>query len=78
MTYESARLMSEAMTLSSAAVLSSLIDALVEKGILTTDEEKEIYLSAMDKISEVAGDDEDGTHELARELIEQQLADRSA
>lgn len=78
MTYESARLMSEAMTLSSAAVLSSLIDALVEKGILTTDEEKEIYLSAMDKISEVAGDDEDGTHELARELIEQQLADREA
>ena len=78
MTYESARLMSEAMTLSSAAVLSSLIDTLVEKGILTADEEKEIYLSAMDKISEVAGDDEDGTHELARELIEQQLADRSA
>lgn len=78
MTYESARLMSEAMTLSSAAVLSSLIDTLVEKGILTTDEEKEIYLSAMDKISEVAGDDEDGTHELARELIEQQLADREA
>lgn len=78
MTYESARLMSEAMTLSSAAVLSSLIDALVEKGILTPDEEKEIYLSAMDKISEVAGDDEDGTHELARELIEQQLADRES
>ncbi|MBW9087319.1 hypothetical protein JNB91_05610 [Rhizobium wenxiniae] len=76
MTYESARLMSEAMTLSSAAVLSSLIDTLVEKGILTPDEEKEIYLSAMDKISEVAGDDEDGTHELARELIEQQIADR--
>ncbi|MNL89606.1 hypothetical protein D3C87_2200330 [compost metagenome] len=53
-----------------------MIDALVEKGILTGEEEKEIYLSAMDKISEVAGDDEDGTHELARELIEQQIADR--
>lgn len=76
MTYESARLMSEALTLSSAAVLSSLLDTLVEKGILSTEEEKEIYLSAMDKLSEVAGDDEDGTHELARELIEQQIADR--
>lgn len=76
MTYESARLMSEAITISSAAVFYSLIDALVEKGILSGDEEKEIYLSAMDKISEVAGDDEDGTHELARELIEQQIADR--
>lgn len=78
MTYESARLMSEAMTLSSAAVLSSLIDTLVDKGILTAEEEQEIYLSAIDKITEVAGDDEDGTHELARELIEQQIADRSA
>jgi polyhydroxyalkanoate synthesis regulator phasin len=70
--------MSEAMTLSSAAVLSSLIDTLVDKGILTAEEEQEIYLSAIDKITEVAGDDEDGTHELARELIEQQIADRSA
>ncbi|TNM60967.1 hypothetical protein [Aliirhizobium smilacinae] len=78
MTYESARLMSEAITISSTAILSSLIDTLVEKGVLTVDEEKEVYLSAMDKISEVAGDDEEGTHELARELIEQQLADREA
>jgi polyhydroxyalkanoate synthesis regulator phasin len=78
MTYESARLMSEAMTLSSAALLSSLIDTLIEKGVLTAEEEKEIFLTAIDKITEAAGDDEEGTHELARELIEQQLEDRSA
>lgn len=73
MTDESARLMSEALTLSSAALLSSLMDALVEKGILSPDEERAIYVSAIDKIDGVAGSDEDGTHELARELIEQQL-----
>lgn len=77
MTYESARLMSEAMTISSAAVLSSLIDTLIDKGLLTVEEEKEIYLSAIDKITEAAGEDEEGTHELARELIEQQIEDRS-
>jgi polyhydroxyalkanoate synthesis regulator phasin len=77
MTYESARLMSEAMTISSAAMLSSLIDTLIDKGILTVEEEKDIYLSAIDKITETAGDDEEGTHELARELIEQQIEDRS-
>lgn len=78
MTDESARLMSEALTLSSAALLSSLVDTLVEKGILSSDEEKAIYVSAIEKIDEVAGSDEDGTHELARELIEQQLENQSA
>lgn len=75
MSSESTRLTSEAITLSSAAVLNSLISMLGNKGLLSADEEREVYRSAVEMIEEASGDDEDGTYELARELIEIRLAD---
>lgn len=75
MSSESTRLTSEAITLSSAAILNSLISMLGNKGLLSADEEREVYRSAVEMIEEASGDDEDGTYELARELIEIRLAD---
>ncbi len=75
MSSESTRLTSEAITLSAAAVLNSLISALGNKGLLSPEEEREVYRAAAELIEEASGDDEDGTYELARELIELRLAD---
>ena len=75
MSAESTRLTSEAMTLSAAAVLNSLISVLGNKGLLSPEEEREVYRTAAEMIDEASGDDEDGTYELARELIELRLAD---
>ena len=75
MSSESVRLTSEAMTLSAAAVLNSLISVLGNKGLLSAEEEREVYRTAAEMIDEASGDDEDGTYELARELIELRLAD---
>lgn len=74
MSSESSRLRAEAMLLSNSAVLTSLVALLVDKGVLSVDEEQNVLLTALELIDEAAGDDEDGTYELARELIEQQLA----
>lgn len=75
MSEESTRLTSAAITLSSAAVLNSLISMLGNKGLLSAEEEREVYRSAIEIIDEASGDDEDGIYELARELIELRLAD---
>jgi hypothetical protein len=74
MSSESSRLRAEALLLSNSAVLSSLISLLSDKGVLSADEEQSLYLTALEIIDDAAGEDEDGTYELARELIEQQLA----
>ncbi|MBW9055650.1 hypothetical protein [Rhizobium mesosinicum] len=75
MSPESARLTSEAITLSAAAVLNSLISLLGNKGLLSPEEEREVYRTAAEIIDEASGDDENGTYELARELIELRLGD---
>ncbi|MBB3308553.1 hypothetical protein FHT78_000282 [Rhizobium sp. BK196] len=75
MSPESARLTSEAITLSAAAVLNSLISILGNKGLLSPEEEREVYRTAAEIIDEASGDDENGTYELARELIELRLGD---
>ncbi|MBB3461400.1 hypothetical protein [Rhizobium sp. BK377] len=75
MSPESARLTSEAITLSAAAVLNSLISILGNKGLLSPEEEREVYRTAAEIIEEASGDDENGTYELARELIELRLGD---
>jgi hypothetical protein len=74
MSSESSRLRAEALLLSNSAILSSLLTLLVDKGVLSVDEEQNILTTALELIDESAGEDEDGTYELARELIEQQLA----
>ncbi|MBB3590723.1 hypothetical protein FHX08_001067 [Rhizobium sp. BK529] len=75
MSSESTRLTSEAITLSAAAVLNALISVLGNKGLLSADEEREVYQAAAELIDAASGDDEDGTYELARELIELRMAD---
>ena len=75
MSPESARLTSEAITLSAAAVLNSLISILGNKGLLSPEEEREVYRTPAEIIDEASGDDENGTYELARELIELRLGD---
>ncbi len=75
MSPESARLTSEAITLSAAAVLNSLIATLGNKGLLSPEEEREVYRAALEMIEEASGDDVDGTYELARELIELRMAE---
>lgn len=74
MSSESSRLRAEALLLSNSAILSSLVALLVDKGVLSADEEQNILATALELIDEAAGEDEDGTYELARELIEQQIA----
>jgi hypothetical protein len=66
-------LCASASALSTSALLTSLISSLVQKNILSHDDEKAIYLNAMDTLDENAGDDPQGIFELARDLIEDQL-----
>jgi hypothetical protein len=74
MSSESSRLRTEALLLSNSAILSSLLTLLVDKGVLSAEEEHSVLTTALELIDEAAGEDEDGTYELARELIEQQIA----
>lgn len=66
-------LCASASALSSAALLTSLIGTLVQKGVLTQDDEKAIYLNAIDALDENAEDDPSGVFDLARDLIEDQI-----
>ncbi|WP_337268987.1 hypothetical protein [Oryzifoliimicrobium ureilyticus] len=67
---ESEYLSHAAAHLSSAAVLASLIRSLVDKEILSEDEETSVYDGAIRLLSDNAGDDEEGIFELAQELVE--------
>ncbi len=65
-------LCASANALASAALVSSLLGILVQKGVLSATEEQAVYANAMDMLDENADDDPQGIFELARDLIEQQ------
>ncbi|MDO1582514.1 hypothetical protein [Rhizobium oryzicola] len=65
-------LCASANALASAAMVTSLLGVLVQKGVLSPAEEQAVYAAAMDMLDENAEDDPQGIFELARDLVEQQ------
>jgi hypothetical protein len=66
-------LSTSAMALTSSALLSSLIGTLKAKGILSSSDETNIYVTALLLLEVAEAGDDTGAVELAREVIEAHL-----